>query len=166
MPAMPLDGSISGEEYGNRYTQALADSSISGEQGGGTSYLSAAQTLGDRAGMPARRPTDQALQVARERIAPLPPARPQESGLSRFFSDPYAGKSARDLYAEANRMQSSGDEYGSNLLMQRAGKMITKPEDLESTGMNRGGAANGKPDKNEAIHRALDIISHLVGHRR
>jgi hypothetical protein len=39
-------------------------------------------------------------------------------------------------------------------------------ETPEASGMNRGGAANGKPDKNEAIHRALDIISHLIGHRR
>jgi hypothetical protein len=168
MPAIPLDGSISGEEYGNRYRQALADSSISGEQGGGTSYLSAAQALGDKAGMPARRPTDQAIQVARERVVPLPPARPaelrpQSGGLASLFSDPYAGKSARDLYAEANRMQSSGDEYGANLLTQRAGKMITKPEDLESSGLATGGAA--KPHKDAALHKALDIIAHMLGRR-
>jgi hypothetical protein len=111
------------------------------------------------------------VQLAKQRMAPMPPSRelqtqaraeqPSSGGLSRFFSDPYAGKSARDLYAEANKMQSSGDEYGSNLLMQRAGKMITKPEDLESTGMATGGAA--KPHKDAALHKALDIISHMLG---
>jgi hypothetical protein len=113
-----------------------------------------------------------AVQVARERAAPVQqrapidltsgqPDRPQPGGLARLFSDPYAGKSARDLYAEANRMQGSGDEYGANLLMQRAGKMITKPEDLESTGMAAGGAA--KPHKDAALHKALDIIAHMLG---
>jgi hypothetical protein len=110
-----------------------------------------------------------ALQTARERAAPpVPMRRPeglgeQSGGLSRLFSDPYAGKSARDLYAEANRMQSAGDESGANLLMQRAGKMITKPEDLESTGMATGGAA--KPHKDAALHKALDIIAHMLGRR-
>lgn len=108
-----------------------------------------------------------AIRTARGRPAPLPPVRPAElrpqaGGLSRFFSDPYAGKSARDLYAEANRMQSGGDEYGANLLIQRAGKMITKPEDLEGSGMATGGAA--KPHKDAALHKALDIISHMLGH--
>ena len=104
--------------------------------------------------------------VQQRSAPPVPMRRPeglgeQPGGLARLFSDPYAGKSARDLYAEANKMQSSGDEYGSNLLMQRAGKMITKPEDLESTGMATGGAA--KPHKDAALHKALDIISHMLG---
>ena len=112
------------------------------------------------------------VQLAKQRMAPAQQrapidltsgqsVRPQSGGLASLFSDPYAGKSARDLYAEANKMQSSGDEYGSNLLMQRAGKMITKPEDLESTSMATGGAA--KPHKDAALHKALDIISHMLG---
>jgi len=83
----------------------------------------------------------------------------QSSGFfSGFFKDPYAGKSARDLYYEAQEMGRRGDEYGSNLLTQRAMSM-GNPEN-----MKRGGAANG--GKDAALHKALEIIQHMLASRR
>ena len=162
MPVMPMDGSISGEEGGGTsYQRALMDSSISGEEGGGTSYLSAAQAAGERAPLPMRRPTEAALQVARERVAPpMPQRRPeglgdQPGGLASLFKDPYAGMSSRDLYMRAQEMERSGDESGANVLNLRAAKM--------GEGMATGGAAKSKPEKDAALHKALDIIAHMLG---
>jgi hypothetical protein len=156
-----MDGSISGEEGGGTsYQRALMDSSISGEEGGGTSYMGAVQAAGERAGLPPRRPTEAALQVARERVVPQPPARPAEfreqpGGLANLFKDPYAGMSSRDLYMRAQEMERSGDESGANVLNLRASKM--------GEGMATGGVA--KPHKDAALHKALDIISHMLGRR-
>ena len=93
-----------------------------------------------------------ALDVARARVAPARAEQPSSGGLSRLFSDPFAGKSSRDLYGMAQNM--GGDEYGANLMNIRAAK-------AESEGMATGGAA--KPHKDAALHKALDIISHMLG---
>jgi hypothetical protein len=89
------------------------------------------------------------------------------SGLARFFSNPV---STRDLF---KRAEANPDDSGAYMRAERqyaATHRDAPSVDLSKldpdTGMKRGGAANGKPDKNEAIHRALDIISHLIGHRR
>jgi hypothetical protein len=101
-----------------------------------------------------------AAPAPRERAAPLPPARPEEfkarpGGLSSLFSDPYAGKSSRELYEMAQKM--GDDEYGANLMNIRASR---------AEGMATGGAATGKSGKMEkdaALHKALDIIAHMLG---
>lgn len=101
----------------------------------------------------------------RERAAPMPPARPEEfktrsGGLSSLFSDPYAGKSARELYVAAQDPSMRDDEYGANLLNIRAARAG------RDEGYASGGAATGKSGKMEkdaALHKALDIISHMLG---
>lgn len=116
--------------------------------------------LRDRAGAEA---SNAALDVARARTAPLPPARPaelrpQSGGLASLFSDPYAGKSSRELYEMAQNMRD--DEYGANLMNIRAAR-VGRDE-----GMASGGAATGKSGKMEkdaALHKALDIIAHMLG---
>ena len=100
-----------------------------------------------------------ALQAARERAAPpMPQRRPeglgeQPGGLAGLFKDPYAGMSSRDLYMRAQEMERSGDESGANVLNLRAAQM--------GEGMASGGAA--KPHKDAALHKALDIISNMLG---
>ena len=106
-----------------------------------------------------------AIQTARERAVPLPPARPEEfkarsGGLSSLFSDPYAGKSSRELYLKAQDPSMRDDEYGANLLNIRAARAG------RDEGMATGGAATGKSGKMEkdaALHKALDIIAHMLG---
>jgi hypothetical protein len=88
------------------------------------------------------------------------PRRPQETGLSNLFKDPYAGMSARDMFVKAQELQRTGDESGANILNIRASRM---PDVGQDSGMKRGGAA--KSGKDEAVHKALDIISHLLMHR-
>jgi hypothetical protein len=102
-----------------------------------------------------------AMQTARERVAPpMPQRRPeglgeQPGGLAGLFKDPYAGMSSRDLYMRAQKMERSGDESGANVLNLRAAQM--------GEGMATGGAAKGKPEKDAALHKALDIIAHMLG---
>ena len=99
------------------------------------------------------------------RLGALPPA--TDEGNQSFFSsllsrltpqDPYAGMSARKMYETAQEMQSSGDEGGSNALIQRAGR-------LPDAGMKRGGVATAGgagPHKDAALHKALDIIHAMM----
>jgi hypothetical protein len=104
------------------------------------------------------------VQLAKQRMAGiqstgdsagLPPARPREGGLSSLFSDPYAGKSSRELYEMAQNM--GNDEYGANLLNIRAAR-VGRDE-----GKAAGGAVSGKMEKDAALHKALDIIAHMLG---
>jgi hypothetical protein len=109
--------------------------------------------------------TRAAAPAPRERAVPLPPARPEEfkarpGGLSSLFSDPYAGKSSRELYVMAQDPSMRDDEYGANLLNIRAARAG------RDEGLATGGAATGKSGKMEkdaALHKALDIISHMLG---
>jgi hypothetical protein len=99
------------------------------------------------------------------RLGALPPA--TDEGNQSFFSsllskltpkDPYAGMSAQQMYERAQEMQSSGDEGGSNVLIQRAGR-------LPDAGMKRGGVATAGgagPHKDAALHKALDIIHAMM----
>ena len=92
-----------------------------------------------------------------------------DQGNQSFFSsimdrlrpqDPYAGMSARQMYERAQEMQSSGDEGGANLLIQRAGQ-------APDAGMNRGGTAKpAGPHKDAALHKALDIIHAMMSRGR
>jgi hypothetical protein len=98
---------------------------------------------------------------------PLAPERPQQQGFfSGLFRDPYAGKSAQDLYTQAQDMQRGGDEYGSNLLIQRAMQMQRAMPEKKEEGMRRGGTAGGgMSGKDAALHKALEIIHHMLSRR-
>jgi hypothetical protein len=112
----------------------------------------------------------QALDAAKQRMAAiqstgntagLPPARPREGGLAGLFSGPAYQSKGGELRQNGKINWGDSDSAADFFRADRA-----RMETPDAPGMNRGGAANGKLDKNEAIHRALDIISHLVGHRR
>ena len=82
--------------------------------------------------------------------------------------DPYAGMSRSQMGAKAQEMQSSGDEYGANLLTQRLDRSITSPDQQSSDGnFKRGGTAGGGQKsagmhKDAALHKALDIIHAML----
>jgi len=112
----------------------------------------------------------QALDAAKQRMAaiqatgdrvPMPPARPREGGLASLFSGPAYQSKGGELRQDGKINWGDSDSAADFFRADKA-----RMETPDALGMNRGGAASGKPDKNEAIHRALDIISHLVGHRR
>jgi hypothetical protein len=112
---------------------------------------------------------NKAAAAVRERAAPMPPARPEEfraqpSGLARFFSGKDYQSNSRLVNEPTDGAPVNWGNSDSAADFFRADKALMARKAEE--GMNRGGAANGKPDRNEAIHRALDIISHLIGHRR
>ena len=107
-----------------------------------------------------------ALAAARSRTIPMLSTKPAElreqpGGLARFFSGKDYQSKGGELRQDGRINWGDSDNAADFFRADRA-----RMETPEASGMNRGGAANGKPDKNEAIHRALDIISHLVGHRR
>jgi len=109
---------------------------------------------------------NRAAAAVRERAAPMPPARPEEfraqpSGLARFFSGPAYQSKGGELRQDGKINWGDSDNAADFFRADKA-----RMETPDAPGMNRGGAASGKLDKNEAIHRALDIISHLIGHRR
>lgn len=119
------------------------------------------QKYGTRAPAPAA--------VSPSRAAPIPqrPQREEPSILSRALSKMYdprylEDKSSRELYIEAQRMGETGDEYGANLMNIRAADRARRemPEERAA-----GGAANGKPGKDAALHKALEII-HIMLSRR
>ena len=117
------------------------------------------------------------------REPPLPPKRPAEfapateQGNQSLFSslfdwikprDPYAGMSRQDMAKEAQRLQSSGDEYGANLLTQRLDRGITSDAQQSSDGgFKRGGTAKagGASNKDAALHKALEIIHSMISRR-
>jgi len=116
-----------------------------------------------RASAPAARPY---TQRAYDPAVDAGPQRPQRGGdaeaakssgfFANLFKDPYAGKSAQELYGMAQDMQRTGDEYGSNLLTQRAMSM-GNPEERA-----RGGATGGGHGKDATIMKALEIIHHMI----
>lgn len=160
MPVMPADGTISGEGYGSRYDQAMADGSISGEQYGERANMLAARALGEAAGLPMRRPAAapslESRQAAAQAVAdraPAPMRRPEESVLSRIFSgQDYQSKGGQ--LRQDGRINWGDPESAADFF--RASKALQETPD--ATGMKRGGAA-GKPD---SVHKALEIIHHLL----
>jgi len=151
------DGTISGEGYGDRYNRAMADGSITGETYG----TRAIQDMGARAGLPPRRPV--------EFTAPMPPSRelqaqaraaqPSEGMFSKIFNNPV---STRELY---QRSQDNPEDAGAYMRAERQYAATHKDAPnfdltkLNEQGMKRGGAANGQPD---SVHKALEIIHHLL----
>jgi hypothetical protein len=103
------------------------------------------------------------------RSAPIPqrPQREEPGILSRALSKMYdprylEGESSRQLYERAQEMQRTGDEYGANLMNLRAADR-TRSEQPEERAA--GGAANGKPGKDAALHKALEIIHMMLSRR-
>jgi len=116
------------------------------------------QKYGTRAPAPAAAPS---------RAAPIPqrPQREEPGFLARALSKVYdprylEDKSSRDLYVEAQRMGSAGDEYGANLMNIRAADRARRemPEERAS-----GGAT--KPNKEASLHKALEIIHMMLSRR-
>jgi hypothetical protein len=111
-----------------------------------------------------------AVQLAKQHMAPpMPQRRPEEfkapsGGLASLFSGKDYQSNSRLVNEPTDGAPVNWGNSDNAADFFRADKALMARKAEE--GMNRGGAANGKPDKNEAIHRALDIISHLVGHRR
>jgi hypothetical protein len=158
------DGSISGEEYGGRYNQALRDGTISGE-GYGDRYdraMSDGSITGETYGvgamprnvMPPQRPAE----FMAARPVPSPPEKPAEFReppgiLSRIFSgqdyQSKGGELRQDGKINWGDPESAADFF-------RASKALQ--ETPEAVGMKRGGAV-GKPD---SVHKALEIIHHLL----
>jgi hypothetical protein len=140
------------EQPGERYA---------GEVGAGRGFIN--EGAGERAAYERA----QAIETAKQRMAaPMPQRRPEEfqaqpGGLASLFSGKNYQSKGGELRQDGRINWGDSDNAADFF---RASKALQ--ETPEASGMNRGGAANGKPDKNEAIHRALDIISHLVGHRR
>ena len=141
------------------YNPAMADGSISGEQYGERANMLAAKALGEAAGLPMRRPSAPSLearqaaaQVMADR-APAPMRRPEEGIMSRIFS-------GQDYQSKGGQLRQDGKinwgdpESAADFF--RASKALQ--ETPEATGMKRGGAA-GKPD---SVHKALEIIHHLL----
>lgn len=108
-----------------------------------------------------------ATQIARERMAPLPPKRPEESSiLGRIFS----GKDYQSAGGETLTRPSGGParlnwgdpESAADFVRAAQAEKALRAAGEEYTGMKRGGAAEKKPD---AIHKALEIIHHLISTR-
>jgi hypothetical protein len=136
-------------------------------------WSSAARTDDERA------PARPAATTTTARDMPLPPRRPAEFAqpsteqggktlLSSIFDrmkpeDPYAGMTTKQMFEKAQDMQRSGDEYGANLLTQRAGRAVTPSKSGSDEEYKRGGAPKAVgPHKDAALHKALDIIHAMM----
>jgi hypothetical protein len=90
--------------------------------------------------------------------APLPPPRPSDASaqsspgfFSGLFKDPYAGMSSEQMNKTAKEMQSAGDEYGANLLTQRADNAVTSSDGSFAQG--------GSVDENHpVVQRAMHLV--------
>lgn len=90
--------------------------------------------------------------------APLPPPRPSDASaqsspgfFSGLFKDPYAGMSPKQMNEAAQRMQGTGDEYGANLLTQRADNAVTSSDGSFAQG--------GSVDENHpVVQRAMHLV--------
>jgi hypothetical protein len=139
----------------------MADGSISGEQYGERANMLAARALGEAAGLPMRRPSAapslESRQAAAQTVAdraPAPMRRPDEGMLSRIFSgQDYQSKGGQ--LRQDGRINWGDPESAADFFRADKARMETP----EATGMKRGGAANAKPD---SVHKALEIIHHLL----
>ena len=83
--------------------------------------------------------------------APTAPAQSSPGFFSDLFKDPYAGMSPKQMSEAAQRMQSAGDEYGANLLTQRADNAITSSDGSFAQG--------GSVDENHpVVQRAMHLV--------
>ena len=83
--------------------------------------------------------------------APTAPAQASPGFSSGLFKDPYAGMSPKQMNEAAQRMQSAGDEYGANVLTQRADNAITSSDGSFAQG--------GSVDENHpVVQRAMHLV--------
>jgi len=142
------------------YNPAMADGSISGEQYGERANMLAAKALGEAAGLPMRRPVAtpslESRQAAAQAVAdraPAPMRRPEEGILSKIFSgQDYQSKGGQ--LRQDGRINWGDPESAADFF--RADR--ARRETPDAPGMKRGGAV-GKPD---SVHKALEIIHHLL----
>ena len=91
----------------------------------------------------------------------LPMRRPEEGGLASLFNRPL---STRELYQQS---QDNPDDAGAYMRAERQfSKMHPDERSFDLTKLNDQGMASGgaaKPHKDAALHKALDIISHMLG---
>ena len=83
--------------------------------------------------------------------APTAPAQSSPGFFSGLFKDPYAGMSPKQMNEKAQDMQRAGDEYGANLLTQRADNAITSSDGSFAQG--------GSVDENHpVVQRAMHLV--------
>jgi hypothetical protein len=83
--------------------------------------------------------------------APTAPAQSSPGFFSGLFKDPYAGMSPKQMNEATQRMQSAGDEYGANLLTQRADNAVTSSDGSFAQG--------GSVDENHpVVQRAMHLV--------
>ena len=159
-PAFPMDGSISGETYGMPWKRELARAAtqVSGLMDSGPGITAPAA-----AARPAARP-----------MPPMPMARPSDvprgetaSFMSRFFGGPEYQSTGERVVKEGGQGVNFGSgESAADFF--RADRELRKqrPEMFERQAEARGGApkpvSSGGGGKDAALHKALEIIHHLL----
>jgi len=113
--------------------------------------------------------------AAAKRAIPMPPSRelqaqaraeqPSSGILSGLFNRPATTK---QLFQQS---QDNPDDAGAWMRAERQYAATHKDNPnfdvtkLDESGMNRGGTVGGKPDKDAALHKALEIIHHMIRSR-
>ena len=83
--------------------------------------------------------------------APTAPAQSSPGFFSGLFKDPYAGMSPKQMNVKAQEMLSAGDEYGANVLTQRADNAMTSSDGSFAQG--------GSVDENHpVVQRAMHLV--------
>ena len=96
-------------------------------------------------------PTAPARATAPAAAAPTAPAQSSPGFFSGLFKDPYAGMSPKQMNVTAQEMQRAGDEYGANLLTQRADNAVTSSDGSFAQG--------GSVDENHpVVQRAMHLV--------
>jgi len=98
----------------------------------------------------------------------------QDTGLfqklfgAKFYDPNYLkGESSAQLENRARDMRSlsGGDDYGANLMTQRALRAAPRPDQDQPQGERRGGMVEQKPTKEALLHKSLEIIHHMLRNR-
>lgn len=105
-----------------------------------------------------------APQFERQSVKPAAPARPSQTQQQTAPALSPETVTLRDLWAAANRPDASAaDFFRADRAMQEA---IKKGQDVgyygQAEGKKAGGSVGEKPQKDAAIHKALEIIHHLL----
>jgi len=90
-----------------------------------------------------------------------PSAAPQQGGgfFSNAFKDPYAGMTSQQLWSEYNKTGDPGMFVRADKAMMAERGAAKKSDESEESGKAKGGAVAGK---DAAIHKALEIIHHML----
>jgi hypothetical protein len=90
-----------------------------------------------------------------------PSAAPQQGGgfFSNAFKDPYAGMTSQQLWSEYNKTGDPGMFVRADKAMMAERGSSKKSDESEESGKAKGGAVAGK---DAAIHKALEIIHHML----